>query len=484
MEARYGRQTPTTSMVLPYDKSLGDEAVEIYNKTGKTAFPWQELIMSDMMAVNENGDWVHQKFGYSVPRRNGKNECIVMRELWGLEHAQRICHTAHRTSTSTMAFNRLVRNLKEIGYVEKIRVKVEDLNDGEFKSTNQKGQEKIEFPNGGTADFRTRTGSGGLGEGFDLLVIDEAQEYTSEQETALIYTVSDSENPQTVFCGTPLTMVSAGTVFPKMREDCLSGTSYASAWEEWSVDHDPKDISDVDLWYETNPSLGYKLKEHIISSEMNVNDDAKVLDFKIQRLGFWFSYDIQSVISKNEWLSLKYAHTDALLEHLRGKLFIGIKYTDDSVSLSVAVKTDDGKTFVEAIDNRSVKEGNGWILTFLKNADWSKVVIDGRGRQQLLAEDMKAYGIKRQPILPKVNEVIVANATFEQCLNDGTIAHADQPSLTNVITNCKKRNIGSAGGFGYKANFEDHDISLMDSVILANWICATTKEKKKKRISY
>lgn len=34
---RIGRQTPTTSLVLPYKKTKGKEAVEIYNKTGRTA---------------------------------------------------------------------------------------------------------------------------------------------------------------------------------------------------------------------------------------------------------------------------------------------------------------------------------------------------------------------------------------------------------------------------------------------------------------
>ena len=40
-EKRIGRQTPTTSLVLPYTETKGKEAVEIYNKTGRTAREWQ-----------------------------------------------------------------------------------------------------------------------------------------------------------------------------------------------------------------------------------------------------------------------------------------------------------------------------------------------------------------------------------------------------------------------------------------------------------
>src|SRR5574337_731968 len=92
--------------------------------------------------------------------------------------------TAHRISTSHASFEALKKYLEGAGYV-----------DGEdFNSIKGKGQERIElYESGGVIQFRTRTSSGGLGEGFDLLVIDEAQEYTTEQESALKYTVTDSD---------------------------------------------------------------------------------------------------------------------------------------------------------------------------------------------------------------------------------------------------------------------------------------------------
>ena len=77
-EVRKGRQTPTRSVVLPYTSTLGGEAIEIYNSTGRTAQEWQELLVSDILAYNEDGLWIHTKYGYSVPRRNGKNEIVVI----------------------------------------------------------------------------------------------------------------------------------------------------------------------------------------------------------------------------------------------------------------------------------------------------------------------------------------------------------------------------------------------------------------------
>ena len=36
-KARIGRQTPTTAFVLPYEKTCGAEAVELYNNSIKNA---------------------------------------------------------------------------------------------------------------------------------------------------------------------------------------------------------------------------------------------------------------------------------------------------------------------------------------------------------------------------------------------------------------------------------------------------------------
>ena len=83
--ARLGRQTPTASVVLPYTETQGPEAVALYNETGRTAQQWQELLLCDILAVNEDGLWVHTKYGYSLPRRNGKNEVVTMVELKALE---------------------------------------------------------------------------------------------------------------------------------------------------------------------------------------------------------------------------------------------------------------------------------------------------------------------------------------------------------------------------------------------------------------
>ncbi|MFR6092368.1 MAG: hypothetical protein ACLUIR_03045 [Faecalibacterium prausnitzii] len=155
---KLGRQTPTAAVVLPYTTTHGQEAIDLYNTTGRTAQQWQQLLLYDILAENEDGLWVHTKFGYSVPRRNGKNEIAAMRELYGLQRGENILHTAHRTTTSHAAWERLCSLL------DKAKI--------EYRSICASGRESIRLKSGeGRIEFRTRSSKGYLGEGFDLLII-------------------------------------------------------------------------------------------------------------------------------------------------------------------------------------------------------------------------------------------------------------------------------------------------------------------------
>ena len=96
MDVRYGRQTPTSSVVLPYTETLGGEAIDLYKQTGREPQPWQEALVYDIRAVNEEGLFVHTKFGYEVPRRNGKGEILTILELQDIFKGRKCLHTAHR----------------------------------------------------------------------------------------------------------------------------------------------------------------------------------------------------------------------------------------------------------------------------------------------------------------------------------------------------------------------------------------------------
>ena len=461
---RVGRQSPTVSVILPYRDTKGPEAIELYDTCEKDMLEWQTALTYDIMAVDDDGLWVHQKFGYSVPRRNGKSEMALARCIWGLKHGERILYTAHRASTAHSIWERLSRLCVKCG------VTIES-------SFRAFGKEHLYADTEGVIEFRTRTSTGGLGEGFDLLIIDEAQEYTPEQETALKYVVTDSANPQTILFGTPPTAISAGTVFPNLRKHILQSESYASGWAEWSVP-EMSDPNDVDLWYETNPSLGTVLKERTIRSE--IGDDGT--DFNIQRLGLWIKYNQRSAISRNEWEALQLSK----MPKLTGQMFVGIKFGVDgnNVALAVAVRTADKKIFCEVIGCKPIRDGVDWMVDFIYRSGARSVAVDGKSGTDILRDAMKEAKLKRPEVMT-VQQVIKANALFDMAMEQGTFVHMHQSAVTQVVSNCERRKIGSNGGLGYASSLDGADIALLESMIIAHWICSETKaEKKKQRVSY
>jgi hypothetical protein len=304
------------------------------------------------------------------------------------------------------------------------------------------------------------------------------------QQGALQYTISaaPSGNPQTILCGTPPTMASKGTVFPKLRRETLAGKRELTGWAEWSVYAKPENLEDRDLWYETNPSLGMRLTERTVYME----DRADSLDFLIQRLGYWHEYALKSEITEADWQSLKLADPRQLKPH--GKLYAAVKFGADGVNaaLAIAVRTDDGPIFVEAIDCQSRAKGTAWIMRFLKSADLAGLVIDGKSGQALLAQQIEdEKGLRRLKVIqPTAGQAVEAYAAFRQAVDDGTLSHAGQPSLVQAVANCEKRLIGTNGAFGFRSMSKQIDVALVESVAFAFWLCQTAKERRKQRIQY
>lgn len=476
-----GCQYPSNSVFLISDENTTEyeEAVDLYNQTGRTAQEWQSNLLKHLLSKNDDDLWVHTKFGYSIPRRNGKSEIIIMRTLYGLENGEKMLYTAHRTTTSHSFFERVEESLASLGYIKASEARKEDEvpNEMLYDSYKANGLESIVMrKNKARINFRTRTSKGGLGEGYDVLIIDEAQEYQDDQESSLKYVVTDSKNPQTIMCGTPPTTVSSGTVFVKLRDKCLMGETKNTGWAEWSVEK-MTDPNDRDAWVKTNPSLGTVFTERSIEDEIGTDDS----DFNIQRLGLWLKYNQKSAISENVWNALQVE----TLPELSSKLHIGIKFGKDgqNIAMSVAAKTKDGKVFVEGLFLRPTTQGILWIADFLKNADYANCVCDGKSGQQMI-EDLAKENKLKHIVFPTVPEIINANAVFEQSLYNKSICHTGQPMLKNIISNCKKRTIGSNGGFGYESIILENDIALMDATIYAYWSAQKSKERKAPKITY
>lgn len=474
-------QNPTVSFVLPYTETLGKDVVDLYNEASpRKLHPWQEQLIYDICAVKD-GLYVHVKFGFSVSRRNGKSEVVIAIMLYALVHGLKILYTAQSTDTCHEIYE-----LRVLPLVEALAEKHEEIEIAQ--NSKALGKEHIYlrggglWKRGGMLEFRTRTTTGRLGTGFDMLIIDEAQEYTPAQEAALRYVTTDARNPQTIMLGTPPTAKSAGVVFPRYRDEVLSGDGIDSGWAEWGIQDEVEDVTDPKWWYLANPSLGLRdtFTERNIRAEIGKPQSAdQKLDIEIQRLGLWLKYSQKSAISQKEWDVL-----ETKLPQLQGKLYVGIKFghSTPSTTMAIAVKTKDGKVYTEVIDNRPTRAGVEWIMAFLKKADIAGVVVDGQSGIKILESEMKAARLK-EPITLSTAEYIEANQLFEQALDAGILCHGNQSSMTQCIANCKKRAIGTSG-WGYETSDPYCDIGLLDATLLAYYGSQTIKPPKARVIKY
>ena len=123
------------------------------------------------------------------------------------------------------------------------------------------------------------------------------------------------------------------------------------------------------------------------------------------------------------------------------------------------------------------------MIPFLQNPSTKKVIVDGAAGSQMLVDLMKENKLKA-PIQPTVAEIIDANAKFENAVFNDGIRHIDQEALRNAISNCKHRNIGNKGGFGYETLDQAYEVGLIESVSLAYWICSESKAKRRQNYSF
>ena len=132
---------------------------------------------------------------------------------------------------------------------------------------------------------------------------------------------------------------------------------------------------------------------------------------------------------------------------------------------------------------RPIRNGVAWLLDFLEHADVQKVAVDGKNGVDVLIDAMKQDKLKKPEVM-NVSQVIKANSLFDMAMENGTFQHMHQSAVTQVVTNCERRKIGANGGLGYQSSLDGADIALLDSMIIAHWICSETKAERKKQHIY
>lgn len=460
-----GRQEPRVQVEPSRAYSDGDDAGILAASYGMKPDPWQQTILDAWLGRDESDKFTASRCGVLVPRQNGKNAIIEVRELYGTAIlGEKILHTAHEVKTARKAFLRLAsffENEREYPELAALVVAIRRTN----------GQEAIVLNNGGSVEFSARSRGASRGFTVDVVVCDEAQELTDEQLEALMPTMAAAPlgNPQLILVGTPPNHNAAGEVFGRMRHNAHDGGDGKLSWHEWSVE-EVGDIHDRQRWADCNPALGYRLNVSIIEDEIaQMSTDG----FARERLSMWFENEaMRKPIDPKKWAKLATAKPERA-----GKTAYGVKFSPDGAvaALSVAVLGEGGKVHLEAIEHRSMSEGVGWLMDFLLPR-WkaaATIVIDGLHWSGSLVEQLRANGVRNRQVitLPNSKDIVNASSMMLNAIEQETVTHFDQPGLNQSALDAVKREIGRGGGWA----FGGEDSTLIESVTLAHFGALTSK---------
>lgn len=468
-------------------KTFGDIAGEFAANFGLTPDPWQNLVLEDWLAASTKDEWKHMTCGLSVPRQNGKNALLEIRELFGMVLlGEKILHSAHEVKTAQAHYRRFKHFFGNKANDE--GADFPELNRLVTNVRNVNGQESITLSNGAELRVIARSKSSGRGFTADVIVFDEAQELTEDAIEAMLSTGSagDLGNSQILYTGTPPGPNASGAVFTRQRAQGLSEHPGPMCWHEWSADPDgPVNLDDKGVWIATNPAItAGRMKIAFVENERRtLNEEG----FKRERLGMWpANAGASRAIDSATWDA---SVADAPEDGIRS---FGVSFSADGkrMALAGAMKAGTGASarfHVNVIDTYTGSTAAGVSAL----AEWLAERVDRTAQINLLGGAGAAAlsdALDMRGVPKRLVHIMTTGEYFEACgllfegLRAGQVTHpAGEPedalnaSVAVVDRQIRRRD----GAYGWSSSTPDGDETPLEAVSAALHAAKTTRRRPK-----
>ena len=226
------------------------QVIELAEKVGMPLLPWQIVVLTDMLAIDEKGMFVRKSNLLLVARQNGKT------------HLARMLILAHLYCFGTkdvlmMAQNRsmALATFREIAYIVEANPFLSERTRS-IRFAN--GSESIELRGGARLDVVAATRDGSRGRTAGFLYIDELREISDEAFAAATPTTRARPNSQSLFTSNAGDAFS--TVLNAMRENALADPPASFGFYEYSANPYTKIDFSEKFWRNVamaNPALNY-----------------------------------------------------------------------------------------------------------------------------------------------------------------------------------------------------------------------------------
>ncbi|WP_330438808.1 hypothetical protein OHB44_27955 [Micromonospora sp. NBC_00821] len=427
------------------------------------------------LGTHLDGRWTASKVSCWVPRQNGKGGIIEALELaWLFMFGEElIVHSSHQHRTSARAYVRLERIIRGAKHLHRLV--------DQYRQAN--GEQQIELRDGRMLQYTTRSRTAIRGFSAGKLVLDEAQELSSEQMAAILPTVSAMPNWQVWFFGTPPDDPEAWSY--GLRGDGEEGIPRLAHFD-WGAALNPtrpadrERARDRDLWYACNPALGIRITEETVEDECKPSGLGD--KFAIERLGAWLPrLEGGGVLDPTRWSAM--VDTES---RRSGPVALMLDVTPlrDHGTISLAGERADGLEHLQVVDYRA---GVDWMVD--RAVEWKQVlgddlvaiVIDGKNGAAALLDGLREHGITvpEDPERPARGDVLVLDAVGMAAAvgqfidvfraDPLRLRHLDQEPLNQAVKNVKSRPIGDAGQIAWGRKASEVDIGPVVGVTGARY---------------
>lgn len=465
-QTRPGLLPEARLVVLPEGiASTGAPSVLAVAKTlGIELDPWQQDIVSAILAKLPDGQYAAETVAMSIPRQAGKTFLVgVFAVCYCLAHPDTtVAWTAHHNKVMLETFS----SLSQIVGQARVEPHVKKV----FRGAEDRS---IRFTNGSRIVMASRESGSLRGvTNVGVLVLDEAQILSENALSDMLPTQNVAKNALTLMMGTPPRPKDPGEVFTQQRDNALAAVKRGeplelAAWIEFGADPDA-DTDDMAQLRQANPSYP---KRTPLRAIRKLRRSLSEEHFRREALGIWDDKSTPAVIPPGVWADCLDAESRALT---RLVLAIDVNPERTRSSVGLAGLREDGLVHVE-VDHCA--EGVDWVVEWVaarcERNPIVGVVIDAKSPAASLQADFRARGVKI--VTTNTDDMANACAGFFDDAASGALRHIGQEQLTRALNDARKRSIGDRWAWNRKT--QDADITPVVAVTLAHWGVGSRKVK-------
>jgi hypothetical protein len=460
--------------------SLGDEAADLAHQLGQQVDEEERIALRALMPTKSDGMPAGLEAGIVCGRRQVKSwalEMTVVHDTF-VTKVPRVVWSAHLTDTSDQNFNHLTSLIESFDWLRK---RVSRIYRGN-------GDHRILMTDGRSVEFMAReSGRQGRGRDVNRLILDEWLYGTSAMLGAMVPMLGGVDDRYIRYGSSPGLLKSES--LRQLRDRGRRGGDPSLSWAEWTSErmvdgkrviptcvtpdclHLPGSdgcfLDDVEIRRSVNPAYGRRLAEEFVDQERLA---LPPVEYMRERCGVWEDPpdDEQGddILANWDTCADAKAQTSGAVH-----LAVVVAHNLKAACIVACGAGADGLPVIDVVDYR--RTGTAWVPDRLaelreRHTVTSVGVVAGSPAASLL------------PLLPDDITVIsgvdfaAACSALAQDVNDASLRHLGQQTLTISVANAVRRFAGD--GWRWSLKESTSDISPLHGAVVARHLWAITEE--------